>query len=146
MWQGISLKSERNNPWFNILLHTQSIECCHNLRSMFYLGYITLGNRWMQRHFQEFFKLADSNYDSVLIKHNLFFSYVRVIQNHPPTLVRNSKYLAIPPTPLPLRNIKMATYYSSTYPKRTFSMTYPTPFIPKGLLWITKINFGSIII
>ena len=27
-----------------------------------------------------------------------FFSYVRVIQNHPPTPVRNSKYLAIPPT------------------------------------------------
>ena len=86
-------------------------------------------------------KVTDSKYDC-----NLFFSYVRVIQNHPPTLVRNSKYLAIPPTPLPLRNIKMATYYSSTYPKRTFSMTYPTPFIPKGLLWITKINFGSSII
>ena len=32
-----------------------------------------------------------------------------MIQNHPPTPVRNSKYLAIPPTyPLPLRNIKMA--------------------------------------
>ena len=27
-----------------------------------------------------------------------FFSYVRVIQNHTPTPVRNSKYLAIPPT------------------------------------------------
>ena len=31
MGQGISLKSERNNPWFkpwfNILLHTQSIVC-----------------------------------------------------------------------------------------------------------------------
>ena len=27
-----------------------------------------------------------------------FFSYVRVIQTHPPTPVRNSKYLAIPPT------------------------------------------------
>ena len=33
MWQGMSLKSERNNPLFNILLHTQSIE---------YLGCITL--------------------------------------------------------------------------------------------------------
>ena len=37
----------------------------------------------------------------------LFFSYVRMIQNHPPIPIRNSKYLAIPPTPLPLRNIKM---------------------------------------
>ena len=27
-----------------------------------------------------------------------FFSYVRVIQTHPPTPVRNSKYLAVPPT------------------------------------------------
>ena len=34
--QGISLKSERNNPWSNILLHTQSINCvCHSIRSMF---------------------------------------------------------------------------------------------------------------
>ena len=36
------------------------------------------------------------------------FSYIRVIQSHPPTPVRISKCLAIPPTPLPLRNIKMA--------------------------------------
>jgi hypothetical protein len=40
--------------------------------------------------------------------HATFFSYVMVIQNHPPTPVRNSNYLVIPPTPLPLRNIKMA--------------------------------------
>ena len=48
-------------------------------------------------------KATDSNYDCVLIylsntKSLLFFSYVRVIQNDPPTPVRNSKYLAIPPT------------------------------------------------
>ena len=40
MGQGISLKSERKNPWFkpwfNILLHTQSIVCAtHSIRSMF---------------------------------------------------------------------------------------------------------------
>ena len=33
-----------------------------------------------------------------------------MIQSRPPTPVRNSKYLAIPPTPIPLRNIKMAPY------------------------------------
>ena len=33
-----------------------------------------------------------------------------MIQNHPPTPVRNSKYLATPPTPLLLRNIKMVPY------------------------------------
>ena len=43
-------------------------------------------------------------------KSRKLFSYVRVIQNHPPTPVRNSKYLAIPPTPLSLRNIKMVPY------------------------------------
>ena len=39
MGQGISLKSERNNPWFkpwfNILLHTQISCVCHSIRSMF---------------------------------------------------------------------------------------------------------------
>ena len=53
-------------------------------------------------------KVTDSNYDC-----NLFFSYVRVIQNHPPTPARISKYLAIPPTPLPLRIIKMAPNHLS---------------------------------
>ena len=47
MGQGISLKSERNNtwfiPWFNILLHTQSIVCATVLgQCLEYLGYITL--------------------------------------------------------------------------------------------------------
>ena len=46
------MKSENNNPWFeswfNILLHTQSIECaivCATVDSqcLEYLGYITLG-------------------------------------------------------------------------------------------------------
>ena len=48
MWQGISLKSERNNPWFNILLHTQSIVCaCHSIRSMFrVLGIYNFGWGW----------------------------------------------------------------------------------------------------
>ena len=49
MWQGISLKSERNNPGFkplfNILLHTQSIVCATVLgQCLEYLGYITLGS------------------------------------------------------------------------------------------------------
>ena len=36
MGQSISLKSERNNPWFNILLHTYTINCvCHSIRSVF---------------------------------------------------------------------------------------------------------------
>ena len=40
-----------------------------------------------------------------------FFSYVRLIQNHPPTPVRNRKNLAIPPTPLALNNMKMVPSY-----------------------------------
>ena len=47
MWPGISLKSERNNPWFkpwfNILLHTQSIVCATvSGQCLEYLEYITL--------------------------------------------------------------------------------------------------------
>ena len=47
MWQVISLKSETNNPWFipwfNILLHTQSIVCATVLgQCLECLGYITL--------------------------------------------------------------------------------------------------------
>jgi hypothetical protein len=47
MGQGISLKSERNKPWFkpwfNILLQTQSILCATVLgQCLEYLGYITL--------------------------------------------------------------------------------------------------------
>ena len=34
------------------------------------------------------------------------FSYVRMIQSHPPTSVRNSKYLAIPPTLYPYAIIR----------------------------------------
>jgi hypothetical protein len=48
------LKSENNNPWFNILLHTQLIVCATVDR---YLGYITLASSltdqkalgWVQR-------------------------------------------------------------------------------------------------
>ena len=44
MWQDISLKSEINNPWFkpwfNILLHTQSIVCAIvQGQYLEYLGY-----------------------------------------------------------------------------------------------------------
>ena len=44
-----NLKSENNNPWFkprfNILLHTQSIECATvDSQCLEYLGYITLNN------------------------------------------------------------------------------------------------------
>ena len=64
-------------------------------------------------------KVTDSNYVCMLIfnfqilhqSHTtlLFFSYVKMIQNHPPTPVRNSKYLAIPPTHLfTLTKYKMA--------------------------------------
>ena len=47
IWQGISLKSERNNqwfkPWFIILLHKQSIVCATvDSHCLEYLGYITL--------------------------------------------------------------------------------------------------------
>ena len=47
MGQGISLKSERNNPWFkpwfNILLHTQSnVRATVFIQWLEYLGYITL--------------------------------------------------------------------------------------------------------
>ena len=39
-----NLKSETNNPWFNILLHTQSIVCATvDSQCLEYLGYITLG-------------------------------------------------------------------------------------------------------
>ena len=46
MGQGISLKSERNNswfkPWFDILLHTQSIVCATVAgQCLEYLGYIS---------------------------------------------------------------------------------------------------------
>ena len=38
-----NLKSENNNPWFNILLHTQSIVCATvDSHCLEYLGYITL--------------------------------------------------------------------------------------------------------
>ena len=54
MGQGISLKSERNNPWFkpwfNILLRTQSIVCATVYgKCLEYLGYITLGNTYIAR-------------------------------------------------------------------------------------------------
>ena len=43
MGHGISLKSERNNPWSNILLHTQSIVCATvEGQCLEYLLYITL--------------------------------------------------------------------------------------------------------
>ena len=36
-----NLKSENNNPWFNILLHTQSIVCATvDSQCLEYLGYI----------------------------------------------------------------------------------------------------------
>ena len=39
-----TFKSENNNPWFNILLHTQSIVCATvDSQCLEYLGYITLG-------------------------------------------------------------------------------------------------------
>ena len=39
-----NLKIENNNPWFNILLHTQSILCATvDSQCLEYLGYITLG-------------------------------------------------------------------------------------------------------
>ena len=38
-----NLKSENNNPWFNILLHTQSIVCAIvDSQCLEYFGYITL--------------------------------------------------------------------------------------------------------
>ena len=51
MGQGISLKSEMNNPWFkplfNILLHTYSIVCASvDSQCLKYLGYITLVRHW----------------------------------------------------------------------------------------------------
>ena len=47
-----NLKSENNNPWFkpwfNILLHTQSIECATvDSQCLEYLGYITLAVIWI---------------------------------------------------------------------------------------------------
>ena len=64
-----------------------------------------------------------------------------MIQNHPPTPIRNSKYLAIPPTPLPLHNIKMAPnpkchYLSFTDPPAT------QPNMPRPIL--TPAIFGGI--
>ena len=48
MGQGISLKSERNSPWFNILLHPQSIvDATVQDQSLQYLGYITLYLLWV---------------------------------------------------------------------------------------------------
>ena len=53
-----NLKSENNNPWFNILLHTQSIVCATlDNQCLEYLGYITLPSSltdqkalgWVQR-------------------------------------------------------------------------------------------------
>ena len=45
-----NLKSENNNPWFNILLHTQSIVCATvDSQCLEYLGYITLAIAW-SRH------------------------------------------------------------------------------------------------
>ena len=50
--------------------------------------------------------MYDTYYTEHTISGNLFF-LCKGDQNHQPTLVSNSKYLAIPPTPLLLRNIKM---------------------------------------
>ena len=42
-FQPKNLKSENNDPWFNILLHTQSIVCATvDRQCLEYLGYITL--------------------------------------------------------------------------------------------------------
>ena len=42
-----NLKSENNSPWFNTLLHTQSIVCATaDGQCLEYLGYITLGLDW----------------------------------------------------------------------------------------------------
>ena len=43
-FQAKNLKNENNKPWFDILLHTQSIVCATVDSQCFeYLGYITLG-------------------------------------------------------------------------------------------------------
>ena len=55
MGQGISLKSERNNPRFNILLHTQSILCATvDSQCLEYLGYITLVYSYARDNGQNF--------------------------------------------------------------------------------------------
>ena len=55
-----NMKSENNNPWFkpwfNILLHTQSIVCATvNSQCLEYLGYISLTLMQRCREFQEIF-------------------------------------------------------------------------------------------
>ena len=58
-------------------------------------------------------------------------SYIRIIQNHPPNPVRNSKYLLIPPTHLPLHNIKMAFYLMAAKCNYFGGITFYQKFIFK---------------
>ena len=50
MWHGLSLKSERSNPWFYILLHTLSIVYATvQGQRLLYLRYITLVDSWSRQ-------------------------------------------------------------------------------------------------
>ena len=55
-----NLKSENNNPWFNILLHTQSIECATlDSQCLQYLGYITLPLGWSSTRLKLIIKISN---------------------------------------------------------------------------------------
>ena len=95
---------------------------------------------------------------NILHQSRNLFSYVRVIQNHPPTPVRNSKYLAIPPTPLPLRNIRMAPHWNWTDSMKWANIFKQNYFFSKFrnsqvrlclnssvLLWIDWNDYGIIL-
>ena len=69
MGQGISLKSEMNNPWFNIILHTQSIVCATvDSQCLDYLGYITLTKSLKNPESAKVYTIYIKNQDKVELK------------------------------------------------------------------------------
>ena len=69
--------------------------------------------------------------------------YVMMNQNDPPTPVRKNKYLAIPPTLLPLRNIKMALYFNHRVLNSFFWILNPiTPRVSKSTIFLIWKNFA----
>ena len=53
--------------------------------------------KFIWKHLFKTLLTPDTNYNMLYQIYATFFSYLRVIQNHQPTPVRNSKYLSIPP-------------------------------------------------
>ena len=88
-----NLKSENNNPWFkpwfNILLHTQSIVCATvDSQCLEYLGYITLMVSWPQ---------AMVSYDALKFQQKGCNNWAKYCKFRYPFLIFNLEFYHMPP-------------------------------------------------